>query len=395
MFLSFYFRYCKKYHKYHMTKENKGAHELSRLTIASQFNIIGKPLTISSFGSGHINDTYKITTDKGKQGYILQRINHQVFKNVDHLMSNISLVTSHLHQKRIRANISDINTVLTPVSTLTEQLYFQDEEGDYWRIYNLIEGAKSYDIVENEQQAMEVGRAFGKFQALLSDLEANKLYEVIPNFCHIGSRLDDFYTALNNDAAKRKESVKEEVDFIQERERNMNAILEMAERNEIPLRVTHNDTKFNNVLLDSNDQAKCVIDLDTVMPGYVAYDYGDAIRTIINRAAEDEPNLEKIWLNIPLFKAYTEGYFEQASQFLTDKEVKSLIKGVLLFPYMQAVRFLTDYLQGDTYYKIQHKEHNRQRTRAQIKLVKEIENHIGELEAIIEHAAVKYPLKTL
>ena len=222
-----------------------------------------------------------------------------------------------------------------------------------------------------------------------------KLYEVIPNFCHIGSRLADFHVALKNDAAKRKESIKEEIDFIQEREKNMNAILEMAERNEIPLRVTHNDTKFNNVLLDSNDQAKCVIDLDTVMPGYVAYDYGDAIRTIINRAAEDEPNLEKITLNIPLFKAYTEGYFEQASQFLTDKEVKSLIKGVLLFPYMQAVRFLTDYLQGDTYYKIQHAEHNLQRTRAQIKLVKEIEKHIDELEAIIEQAAVKYPLKSV
>ncbi len=381
-----------------MNKENNGAHELSRLTIASQFKIKGKPLTISSFGSGHINDTYRIATDatgEGKQEYVLQRINHQVFKNIDHLMSNISLVTSHLHQKRISANISDINTVLTPVTTLTEELYFQDEAGDYWRIYNLIDGAKSYDIVENKQQAKEVGKAFGKFQALLSDLDANKLYEVIPNFCHIGSRLADFHIALKNDASKRKESIKEEIDFIHEREKNMNAILEMAERNEIPLRVTHNDTKFNNVLLDSNDQAKCVIDLDTVMPGYVAYDYGDAIRTIINRAAEDEPNLEKIALNIPLFKAYTEGYFEQASQFLTHKEVKSLIKGVLLFPYMQAVRFLTDYLQGDTYYKIQHAEHNLQRTRAQIKLVKEIEKHIDELEAIIEQAAIKYPLKSV
>lgn len=164
----------------------------------------------------------------------------------------------------------------------------------------------------------------------------------------------------------------------------MRIILDMADRNELPLRITHNDTKFNNVLLDSNDQAKCVIDLDTVMPGYVAYDYGDAIRTIINAAAEDEPDLEKITLNIPLFKAYTEGYFEQAKSFLTEKEVESLIEGVLLFPYMQAVRFLTDYLQGDTYYKIQHAEHNLQRTRAQLKLVKEIEAHIEELKSIIE-----------
>jgi Ser/Thr protein kinase RdoA (MazF antagonist) len=377
-----------------MNKENNSTVESSRLALVSQFKIKGRPLAISSFGSGHINDTYKISTDNGK-GYILQRINHHVFKNIDHLMSNISLVTTHLHQKRTSANISDIDTVLTPVNTQDEKLYFQDDTGDYWRVYNLIDSAKSYDIVENDQQAKEVGRAFGKFQALLSDLEVNNLYEVIPNFCHIGSRLADFHIALENDAAKKRNRVKEEVNFIQEREKNMNAILEMAARNEIPLRVTHNDTKFNNVLLDRNDQAKCVIDLDTVMPGYIAYDYGDAIRTIINRAAEDEPNLEAITLNIPLFKAYTEGYFEQAREFLTVNEVRSLIKGVLLFPYMQAVRFLTDYLQGDTYYKIQHPEHNLQRTRAQLKLVAEIENHVDELEAIIEYAADKYPLKSI
>lgn len=375
-----------------MNKENNSTIEPSRLAIASQFKIKGKPLTLSSFGSGHINDTYKIGTDDGVQDYILQKINHHVFKNIDHLMSNISLVTSHLHQKRIAAGIADIDTVLTPVNTLDKKLYFKDEKGDYWRIYNLIEGAKSYDIVANERQAREVGRAFGKFQALLSDLEANKLYEVIPNFCHIGSRLADFHIALNNDAAKRESKVKEEIAFIQEREKDMNTILEMAARNELPLRVTHNDTKFNNVLLNNDDQAKCVIDLDTVMPGYIAYDYGDAIRTIINRAAEDEPNLEEITLNIPLFEAYTEGYFEQAKEFLTYNEVRSLIKGVLLFPYMQAVRFLTDYLQGDTYYKIQHSEHNIQRTRAQIKLVKEIEKHIDELNAIIERSAAKYSL---
>jgi Ser/Thr protein kinase RdoA (MazF antagonist) len=252
------------------------------------------------------------------------------------------------------------------------------------RVYHLIDDAKSYDIIENTQQAREGGRAFGKFQALLADLDTNKVYEVIPNFCHIGSRLIDFYTALSNDFVDRKKLVNEEIEFIQAREKKMHTILDMADRNELPLRITHNDTKFNNVLLDSNDQAKCVIDLDTVMPGYVAYDFGDAIRTIINAAAEDESNLKKIILNIPFFKAYTEGYFEQAKVFLTEKEVESLIEGVLLFPYMQAVRFLTDYLQGDTYYKIQHAEHNLQRTRAQLKLVKEIEEHIEELKSIIE-----------
>lgn len=367
--------------------------EFTKLAIAAQFKIEGQPLDVAPFGSGHINDTYKIKTDKGELGYLLQRINHHVFKNVDHVMNNIALVTSHLHKKRLAANITDTNTVLTPVNTRDGKLYLEDEAGNFWRVYHLID-AKSYDLVENAAQASEVGRAFGEFQNQLSDLDATQIHEVIPNFCHIGSRLADFHKAIETDAVHRKASVQEEIDFIEQREKNMNTILDMAARNEIPLRITHNDTKFNNVLLDDHDRAKCVIDLDTVMPGYIAYDYGDAIRTIINRAAEDESDLDKITLNIPLFKAYTEGYFEQAQKFLTDKEVESLLPGVLLFPYMQAVRFLTDYIQGDTYYKIQHPEHNLQRTRAQLKLVKEMELHRDELKTIIEEIAEKYSLKT-
>lgn len=374
-----------------MNEENKRNEASLRLSsIASQFKIKGKVVDIVSFGSGHINDTYKVITDNGDEDYLLQRINHHVFKNIEQLMSNISIVSAHLHQKRIAANITDKNTVLTPIASHDHNYYIEDEKGDFWRIYYLISDAKSYDLVENQQQAMEVGRAFGKFQSLLADLNTEKIHEVIPNFCHIGSRLADFHLALANDPLKRKETIKEEIEFIQEREKSMYAILEMAERNEIPLRITHNDTKLNNVLLNQYDQAKCVIDLDTVMPGYVAYDFGDAIRTIINPVAEDEADLEKIVLNIPLFKAYTEGYFEEAKQFLTKKEVESLIKGVLLFPYMQAVRFLTDYIQGDKYYKIKHSEHNLQRTRAQLKLVKEIEENLEELKSIIEESAIRY-----
>lgn len=375
-----------------MNIENNSTKELSKLAIAAQFDIQGNPVEVSPFGSGHINDTYKIRIDQGELGYLLQRINHHVFKNVDDVMNNISLVTSHLHKKRLAAKNTDVNTVLTPVNTRDGKLYFQDENGDYWRVYHLINDARSYDIVENASQAAEVGRAFGEFQRLLSDLDATQIKEVIPNFCHIGSRLADFHVAVDNDSVNRKALVQEEIDFIRVREKNMNTILDMASRNELPLRITHNDTKFNNVLLDDQDRAKCVIDLDTVMPGYVAYDYGDAIRTIINRVAEDEAELAKVTLNIPLFKAYTSGYFEQAQAFLTKKEVESLLPGALLFPYMQAVRFLTDYLQGDTYYKIQHPEHNLQRTRAQLKLVKEMEAHGQELNAIIKEIADQYSL---
>lgn len=215
---------------------------------------------------------------------------------------------------------------------------------------------------------------------------------MIPDFCHIGSRLDAFYVALAEDKAGRKASIKDEIQFIQGREKKMYTILEMAERGELPLRITHNDTKFNNVLLDENDRSKCVIDLDTVMPGYVAYDYGDAIRTIINRSSEDEVDLTKVTLNIPLFEAYTRGYFEEAQAFITAAEVESLLHGAFLFPYMQGVRFLTDYLNGDTYYKIQHPEHNLQRTRAQLKLVSEMELHASELKSIIDTIAREYQL---
>lgn len=364
--------------------EKRDSHKFS---VALQFEIDGKAQSIVPFGSGHINDTYKLSTD-GMHSYLLQRINHHVFKNVDQLMHNIALVTEHLHKN----NESDFEEVLTPIKTRNQELYYQDEEGNYWRAFHLIENAKSYDIVKNADQAKEGGRAFGRFQAMLADLDPQQIYEVIPNFCHIGSRLSDFHNALKADVANRRKVTTDEIDFILQREANMNAILDMAERNEIPLRITHNDTKFNNVLLNEADKAKCVIDLDTVMPGYVAYDFGDAIRTIINKSAEDEANLDKITLNIPLFKAYTEGYFEQAKEFLTENEVKSLIEGVLLFPYMQAVRFLTDYLQGDTYYKIQHAEHNLQRTRAQIKLVQEIEAHHNELKFIIEELAMNYSI---
>lgn len=364
----------------------------SNLKIAEQFCIKGQPISIKEFGSGHINDTYRILTDviDGPE-YLLQRINNFVFKDVDILMNNIQKVTEHLHQKL--SDDPDIQQkVLTVIPTRDGKLYFVDEADNYWRLMILIKNTRSYDIVETQSQAEEGGRAFGNFQALLADMNPSEIDFTIPNFCNIDFRLQNFHLALDQDIANRKKDVKEEINYIIKREDKMNSILEMAARGELPLRITHNDTKFNNVLLDQNDQAQCVIDLDTVMPGYVAYDFGDAIRTIINRAAEDEADTSTIQLNIPLFKAYTKGYFEAAHGFLTVKEVDSLLQGVLLFPYMQSVRFLTDYLEGDKYYKIQHEAHNLQRTRAQLKLAYEIELHRSELEDIITVEAAKYSL---
>jgi len=366
----------------------------SYLPIIDFFEIEGNPTAIESFGSGHINDTYKITTDlAARPNYMLQRINNYVFRNVDHLMQNIDLICTHIKKKLMLQGESDIeNKVLTPIATKEGMLYHRDGNDQFWRVFILIEKTKTYDIVETEKQAEEGGRAFGKFQAMIADLNPRDVHEVIPNFLNIASRLKDFQESLQKDKAGRAKLVEKEIQFIVERENKMFTILNMASKSQIPLRITHNDTKFNNVLLNQEDQAQCVIDLDTVMPGYIAYDFGDAIRTIINKAAEDEVDLNKITLNMPLFEAYTRGYLETAHSFLYPMEIKSLVDGVLLLPYMQMVRFLTDYLNGDTYYKINHPEHNRQRTRAQMRLVSEIEQHEPMLRAIVEREASVYSM---
>jgi len=367
---------------------------IAYLPIVNFFVIEGQPTSIESFGSGHINDTYKIVTSlKDRPNYMLQRINNNVFKNVDQLMANLAIVCNHIKKKLETLEEDNIEgKVLTPIPTHDGQLYYRDAQNTYWRMFILIEGTKTYDIVETTQQAEEGGKAFGRFQAMLADLNPHDIYEVIPNFLNIASRLRDFKEAVSRNVAKRAEKVREEIDFILARENKMNTLLDMASKSQIPLRITHNDTKFNNVLLNQADEAQCVIDLDTVMPGYVAYDFGDAIRTIINSAAEDEVDLSKVTLNIPLFEAYTTGYLESAHHFLYPMEVKSLVDGVLLLPYMQVVRFLTDYLNGDTYYKVNHAEHNLQRTKAQMKLVIEIEKHENELRSIVKSRAHIYSI---
>lgn len=363
-------------------------------SLAGEFDIEGKVVDVSPFGSGHINDTFRVITDGlNAKRYLLQRVNHHVFKDVAAVMENIQRVTSHLKMRYTAEYGVDNNQehrVLTLIPTRGSATYHCDEQHNFWRMFILLSGTRSYDIVGTPQQAKEGGRAFGQFQRLLADLDVDLIHEVLPDFHHIGSRLGQLGRAVAADPVGRVAQVKGELSFIKHRERGMHAILDLAAEGRLPVRITHNDTKFNNVLLDTDDRAQCVIDLDTVMPGYVAYDFGDAIRTIINSAAEDEADLYRVKLNIPLFEAYAEGYFEEAHHFLTTDEVASLMDGVLLFPYMQAVRFLTDFLEGDHYYKIQHTDHNLQRTRAQLKLVSELEAHEPELRAIVARVANKY-----
>lgn len=360
--------------------------------LANRFEIDGEVARVVPFGSGHINDTYRVDTHKdGGNAYLLQRVNHHVFKDVAALMQNMELVTRHLKEKyRALGEIDPENRVLTLIPDHTGKPYLQDETGNFWRVFILLTNTRSYDIVESPQQAREGGRAFGQFQRLLADLDAGLIHEVLPNFHHIGKRLDRLDQAVAEDAIGRVRDVADELAFIAARRDQMQAIQHMAKAGRLPLRITHNDTKFNNVLLDERDQFQCVIDLDTVMPGYVACDFGDAIRSIVNRAAEDEADLERIKLNIPLFEAYADGYFEQACYFLTEDETGSLLEGVYLLPYMQTVRFLTDYLEGDHYYKIHHPHHNLQRTRAQLRLVEELEKHRAELHNALRRTMNRY-----
>lgn len=355
------------------------------LNLVSKFKIDAKIASAKAFGSGHINDTYRIVnSDAAGPDFLLQRINHQVFTDVPLLMNNLVNVLGHLGQKLSCVKGSDPQKeTLTLVSTKDNKAYYQDDNGNYWRVFHFLKNTRSYDNVETEKQAYEGGKAFGRFQALLSDLDTALIKDTIPDFHNIESRLRKFQSAMDADTAGRLKHVLPEIKFIQARVDKMCEILSLGKLGILHERVVHNDTKFNNVLLDSQDNAQCVIDLDTVMPGYVAYDFGDSVRTIINTAPEDEADTHLVGLNIPLFEAYTNGYLQEAKEFLTWAEIDSLIKGVLLLPYIQAVRFLTDYLDGDIYFKIHSPHHNLQRTRAQLALVKKLEENQDILEQII------------
>jgi thiamine kinase-like enzyme len=353
--------------------------------ILPQFNLNPEEFKISAFGSGHINDTFLLQNHNSSlRSYLLQRINNYVFKNVAGLTNNIITVTEHLKQKISKIENADPDKeVLTFLKGKDGLYFFEDIDHNFWRISYFLENTKSYDVLTTPQQAFQGGVAFGRFQFLLADLDPKKLIDTIPDFLNIEKRLNDFFQAIKNNKAGRVEIVQPEIEFLSTRAGKMNELLRLGREGVLPLRITHNDTKFNNILLDQNNNIQCVIDLDTVMPGYVAYDFGDAIRTIINSSTEDEPDLDAIKLNMPLFNSFTKGYIKETAVFLTDVELNSLISGVLLLPYMQAVRFLTDYLDGDLYYKVQFHEHNLQRTRAQMRLFFLLEERQQELNSIV------------
>jgi hypothetical protein len=354
--------------------------------IFSNFRVSGTFKTGEPYGSGHINDTFRVlTSETDKPDYILQRINHHIFKNVPKLQDNILRVTSHIRKKLEQTpGANPDRETLTLIPALDGKPYFKDQEGNFWRIYIFIDKNRSYDRVESPAQAYEGGKAFGRFQYLISDLEGDPLHETIPNFHNMDMRLKTFFETVKNDPANRVSQAGPEIKFVEERAEVMTRILRLGEEKKIPERITHNDTKFNNVLLDENDKRLCVIDLDTVMPGYIHYDFGDSIRTTTNTGNEDEKDLSKVEMDIRLFEAYSKGFLEETKSFLTPVEIDNLAFSGKMMTFIIGLRFITDYLDGDHYFKIHHEHHNLQRAKAQFKLVASMERQFEDMQKIIE-----------
>jgi len=353
--------------------------------IFGHFNAEGTFLSGEPYGNGHIHDTFRIETiEKDKDDYILQRLNNRIFKNIPELQNNIERVTVHLRNRLKTIPGSDIKReCLSLIPSNEGKSWIIDKDENYWRMYIFISDHRSYNIVDNPDKAFEGGKAIGRFQAMLADMPGAPLFETIPWFHDIGKRLQFFKNKITEDPVGRVKSVDEEIKQVLKRQEEMKIILKLGNEGKIPLRITHNDTKFNNILLDANDKALCVIDLDTVMPGYVHYDFGDAIRTVANTTSEDEKDLSMITMDINLFEAYSEGYLSETGNTLNTVEKEYLAFAPRLITYTIAIRFLTDYIDGDNYFKIHHEKHNLQRTRAQLRLLMSMEKQYEDMRRII------------
>jgi Ser/Thr protein kinase RdoA (MazF antagonist) len=353
---------------------------LNLIDIVKEFAVEGKVEEVKPLGAGHINDSYMVRTQGAAPDYVLQRINHQIFKDVDALQNNIKRVTDHIRKKLVEKNETELpRKVLTLTPTTQSALYHRSADGSYWRVMLYIANSKSVDEVSPALSFL-AGQAFGDFQAMLADLPAPPLAETIPNFHNIESRLATFREAVGNNLAGRLSKVGYMVDEIEKRSSEMCKVEQLHRDGKLPKRINHCDTKVNNMLFDQDtDKVLCVVDLDTVMPGFVVSDFGDFMRTGANHGKEDDENLDNVFFLMDIYESYAKGYLKTAKSFLTPLEVELLPFGAKLLTYMQTVRFFTDYLDGDTYYKIKHPEHNLQRTKAQLKLLQSMEESYPQM----------------
>jgi hypothetical protein len=349
--------------------------------IASQFQIGGEFVGATTYGSGHINDSYCVTFDQAGRParYLLQRINHGIFKDPIALMENIQRVTSHLACK-VSGEPNRSELVPTLIPGHDGRVWYVDADGNYWRTYRFIENAHTYDAVESTDQAFQAAKAFGEFQKLLVDLPAPRLHHTIKDFHHTPKRFMALEQAIASDAARRAVLARSEIQFAFARQSITSVLLDAN----LPERITHNDTKFNNVMLDDvTGEGICIIDLDTVMPGLALHDFGDMVRTATSPTKEDEQDLSKVTMQFSMFEAIVRGYLASAGEFLTKAEKQHLVFSGKLMTFEQGIRFLTDYLQGDAYYKVSRDEHNLDRCRTQFKLLESIEQQEERMDRLV------------
>ncbi len=351
--------------------------------ILSKFRLESTPVSCERYGNGHINETYLVVCDDGRK-YILQKINHNIFKRPDLLMENVAAVCAHIASKA-----NDPREAMTVIKTVDGKNFYNDENGCYWRIYDFITGSVCLEKVEKESDFYESAYGFGMFQRSLADFDASKLHETIVDFHNTPDRYRKFRKAIEADKCGRVKDVLNEIKFALDREADAHVCVDALAKGEIPLRVTHNDTKLNNVLLDEKTgKALCVIDLDTVMPGLSVNDFGDSIRFGASSAAEDERDLSKVNFVPSLYKTYAEGFLTACGRSLTENEIKLLPWGAKLMTLECGVRFLTDYIEGDVYFRIKSPDHNLVRTRTQFKLVADMEEKWDEMYSILN--GIKY-----
>lgn len=347
--------------------------------IYNQFEI---PSNVTSYGNGHINDTYLC---ENTPRMILQRINTNIFNNPANVMENICKVTEHLRKKITQNGGNPDRETLTVIPTKDGKSFYTDSDSNCFRMYLFIEDSISYDVAENPKTLYHAGKSFGTFQKMLDDFPASELHETIVDFHNTPVRVKQLKSAIEKDVAGRLSSVKKEVDFALNYSKYASKIVDAISANEIPLRVTHNDTKLNNVLFDAHSkEGLCVIDLDTVMQGSLLYDFGDALRIGASSGIEDETNLELIYFDLEKFENFAKGFLEQTKDCLTKKEIELLPLSALMLTYECGIRFLADYLNGDTYFKVHREHHNLDRARNQFKLVADIESKLDEMKKIVK-----------
>ncbi len=348
------------------------------LEVSRHFQIYGELQHAEPCKIGHINETYIATYDQGgvPVRYIHQKINTDVFKDPDGVMDNLMRVTTHQRNKVADSGVGEAGRrVLTVIPSKDGQSYYRADGGACWRTFVFIERVRTFETVESPTQAFEAGRAFGEFQSLLVDLPGDRLIETIPFFHHTRGRFATLERAIEADRMNRSKEAAQEIELALRQEPIVDVIVKAMAKKKIPERITHNDTKFNNVMLDlQSGKAMCVIDLDTVMPGCVLYDFGDMVRTTTSPTLEDELNLALIHMRMPIFKALVRGYIETAGQFLTKNERSLIAFAGKLITYTIGIRFLTDHLSGDTYFRVHRQNHNLHRARAQFKLMESIEH---------------------